>query len=423
MKHWPIGGSTAGRTYRCPGWALAASQGFRPAPSGARVVSNATPGLPAKRGTFCHAQLEWLVREALKGAHDWALSDDDITLFVGAARAQALDLTDDPRGYVRDKLGHAFETLGELLQATPAGKVLIEYSIAADWAPEIVGGTVDYAWITDDEIHVLDYKSGDGALHMLPRELPDSPDAYPDILCQLVFYAGMLFDADMVEGRGVCLHALHAHRDTTIHTWLSLTHEQFAHVWEKLVGPAVEDAADMWDAGAFLPGALRPGAHCQYCPTQPFCPALEDKLRAAARAKLTPEALERTAEILELAEALKGLETHAKELMQAALEGGQDVPGWKLVQKRRSRSWLDEAGVLAAFKAQRIDPALFLKTSLLTPAQAEKVCKQHDLDPETLLGEHIALSPTELTIAPESDSRPSQPPLEALIDQLATLEH
>lgn len=129
------------------------------------------------------------------------------------------------------------------------------------------------------------------------------------------------------------------------------------------------------------------GGHCKFCKGAGACPALRDQSLAIARTAfggsnawieppvaptdLDPRGLADVMAAAHLIEIwLKSVKAHA----HAQAEAGVEIPGWKLVQKRASRSWSrgeDEVIKRAldlGYPAAKIAPP-----KCLTPAQVEKV--------------------------------------------------
>ena len=99
------------------------------------------------------------------------------------------------------------------------------------------------------------------------------------------------------------------------------------------------------------------------------------------------------------------VESFLKDLQQLAhglLEEGNQVPGWKLVNKRATRQWTDEEKAIAFLTQQEVYP--FADPKVISPAVAEKALKKAKQNlPDDLV---IAVS-SGSTIAPESDPRPA----------------
>jgi hypothetical protein len=106
-------------------------------------------------------------------------------------------------------------------------------------------------------------------------------------------------------------------------------------------------------------------------------------------------------------------------LVQAVLEDGGEVPGWKLVQKRASRKWSDEEAVEKKLKALKISLMdAKERPTLKSPAQIEKLCKAEGKD-FTKLADLVVSESSGTTLAPASDKRPAVVSLPKQLDQLA----
>ena len=165
---------------------------------------------------------------------------------------------------------------------------------------------------------------------------------------------------------------------------------------------------------------LAAGDHCKFCPAKPRCPAIEEKALAVARdvfsdpivygdeaplvtARDLPET--RIAEIVKLApmvrEWLDSIELEAKR----RLEGGLDVPGYKLVAGQKKRQWTDEEAVKRWAKENAITP---YDIKLLSPAGVEEICKRTKIPFPAALVTRPAGSPSLVAV---TDKRPSIGPV------------
>jgi hypothetical protein len=88
------------------------------------------------------------------------------------------------------------------------------------------------------------------------------------------------------------------------------------------------------------------------------------------------------------------------------LEQGDDVPGWKMVEKRGYRKWIeDDTVVEAALLTAGMKDDDLHTVKLVSPAQAEKALGKKNYEEVA----HLAASVSEgLTIAPAEDKRPAQ---------------
>ena len=90
-------------------------------------------------------------------------------------------------------------------------------------------------------------------------------------------------------------------------------------------------------------------------------------------------------------------------LAHQVLDKGGKVPGYKLVAKRATRQWVDEAAVKQSLLAV-LDESEVIETKLISPAVAEKLLKKQSLKlPE---GSTVSISSGN-TMASESDPRPA----------------
>jgi hypothetical protein len=91
-------------------------------------------------------------------------------------------------------------------------------------------------------------------------------------------------------------------------------------------------------------------------------------------------------------------------LAEEMLKKGRAVPGWKMVPKRATRSWVKESDAVHWLDGKGLEPKEIYSTALLSPAQMEKVLKKRKLAlPDDLV---VAVS-SGTTIAAESDPRPA----------------
>lgn len=115
--------------------------------------------------------------------------------------------------------------------------------------------------------------------------------------------------------------------------------------------------------------------NCKYCPHSLYCVALSkfegidlDKVDAW---KLKPDFLKQTLEESKIME--EAAKSRIKQIVHAALEGAT-VEGYKLSQGRRLRSWKDvDAMIYYVNRERKVPKSKITKTSVLTPAQCEKV--------------------------------------------------
>ena len=363
MQHSKIvGGSTAKRVIACPGSVALVGQ-MPPKPSSSY----------ADEGTLLHDVISKLLDYG-EGA--------DPRQMLGSRYADAV-LTED---LLERKLLPALAALDEI---DPNGEM--EYATESrvgfgDLLPGVFGST-DLLGRIGDRAIVLDWKFGDG----VAVEVEEN--------AQLLFYAAaamrtqttkwVFFGATEVEL--IIVQPPYTKR------WVT-TNERILQFEAELVA-AVKRAAQ--------PDApLASGDHCKWCAAKPVCPLMTGAIDRLTRAKIDALPVDQIAHYLGQ---IPMVESFLKDLQQLAhqmLEDGKTIPGWKLVNKRATRKWINEEEAYEWVVRTRpagsdIDPYELKQKS---PAAIEKEFKKHKIElPADLV---VAVS-TGSTLAPESDPRPA----------------
>ncbi len=149
---------------------------------------------------------------------------------------------------------------------------------------------------------------------------------------------------------------------------------------------------------------MKTGKWCKWCAAKAICP---EQKKVAEAVLVHPEISADDLQIrLKLAEQMidwaKGVQDFAHQQMDA----GTEIPGYKLVAKRATRKWEDEAAAEKRLKGMRLTKAqTHTEPKLLSPAQIEKICKKADKKfPEDMVIKHRSPG---TTLVPESDKRPA----------------
>jgi len=165
------------------------------------------------------------------------------------------------------------------------------------------------------------------------------------------------------------------------------------------------------------------GAHCKWCSAKSVCPKIREQVNEACQMTFAPvetetpvlepptvEALtiEQISHIMKLIPTVESFIESVQERAKELLNQGVEIPGFKLVQKRATRKWVDEDEVRAAFGEQAVE----LKVK--SPAQLEKIVGKE------AVAEYVTLSEPGVTIAPESDKRQAVVPVQQAFDCLDT---
>ncbi len=167
--------------------------------------------------------------------------------------------------------------------------------------------------------------------------------------------------------------------------------------------------------------SFKTGDHCRFCPAKIICP--EQSTKALAQAQIDfDEDFERVnlpSEIKELIpsgeklgnflNACDKIENWIGAMREHAfhqLNKGAKIPGWKLVEKRSTRKWVDAAKV-EKLVSKRYGEKAFSKPELLSPAQLEKVVGKE------FVSMHVSKVSSGFTLAREDDSRAGTSRLES----------
>jgi hypothetical protein len=124
---------------------------------------------------------------------------------------------------------------------------------------------------------------------------------------------------------------------------------------------------------------LKQGDHCRWCPAAPVCPLLKSKAQELAKqvfaASIAGEESNgydaaALADTLDWLPILEAWIKNVREFSYAEAEKGHDIPNYKLVEKRATRKWRDEASAIVWLMDAGVHP--YAEPSLITPAVAEK---------------------------------------------------
>lgn len=361
--HALLSASSSSRWLKCPPSAVAAS-----------LYPN-TETEYTREGTLAHEVAELVARSRLNRGDNIFGSPwrDDVT-------PEMIRHAESYADYIQEQI------------KSPGAVVLLEQRLDfSPWVPEGFG-TGDCLIIQGTHLDVIDYKYGQGV------EVSAINNS------QMRLYGlGALHDfGDIYEIETVSLHIFQPRKDNiSVEDICAAELRAWA---EMVVKPTAADAA----AGR---GNHSPGAHCRFCPHAGVCPALastclamcgeEGVERPIAVPSLTPQEV---ADILSQEPMISAWLKAVKERALASLLEGGEIPGFKVVAGRASRSWADELEVCDALIKAGYTREQITKTEVLSPAQMEKVLGKKKA--AELIAGHILSIPGSPTLAPETDKRP-----------------
>jgi hypothetical protein len=277
------------------------------------------------------------------------------------------------------------------LSATPyvAVEKKIDYSA---YAPEGFG-TVDCLIIGGDTLYVTDFKYGKG--------IPVSAENNP----QMKLYALGAYQAYSFLYPIKSIHlAIIQPRLNSISEFTLSFDELLA--WGESIKPIAQKAYN--GEGEFVPGE-----HCKFCRAKAQCRARAEQYTALDDFKqLKPPLIsnEEVGEILIKAENLDAWVKALKEYALAEVLKGKEIAGWKAVEGRGSRTFVDQDAAFKWLIEHNVDEAMLYERTPLTVAKIEKVLAKQEF--RSLLEEpgHVVKSTGKPTLAPIGDKRKSVTP-------------
>ena len=249
-------------------------------------------------------------------------------------------------------------------------------------------GTGDCLIISDDRLHIIDFKYGMGVL----VEAEGNPQMKLYALGALAVYDA-LYDI-----REVSMTIFQPRREN-VSTW-TVSVEDLKAWAENELKPRAKAAYD--GEGEYLPGEW-----CTFCRAAVRCRArAEEKLKLAQTEFRMPPLLT-DAEIEEILAVLPDLTKWANEItayaLDAALNHGKEWNGFKVVEGRSVRKYRDEAAVAEAAKEAGYKD--IYRQSLIPLTEMQRLMGKDRF--EEILGGLITKAPGRPTLVPISDKRPA----------------
>lgn len=369
-----VGGSTAGRVLKCPGsYELSKSM-----PQG----DNSSPY--AAEGTGLHNAIEWCL-EAQANGDD---ADEVIGMTFPAGTGQTLKITKD---LWNECLEPSLEAYDEVVGSSHLDR-LIEVTSTFPGIPRAFG-TADIVYrrvLGDGSVvaGILDWKFGRGV----------SVEA--DGNSQLYFYLWSCLNdpktADMFSDVTTFEVVIVQPRLRGNRADVAEVHIDDLRIW------ASELVAAYKEATGPQPGFVE-GPHCKFCKGKPKCALKTGAVRQALL--LDPNDLKNLSEAMHLVRRIEDWARDVEKLAHQQMEEGQIVEGFKLVQKRATRQWVDEEITEAWMRKHGVKVGtMMVPKKLRSVTQLEKALKGSKYSiPES----QIQKVSSGTTIATADDKRPA----------------
>ncbi|HOW22787.1 MAG TPA: DUF2800 domain-containing protein [Sedimentibacter sp.] len=258
-------------------------------------------------------------------------------------------------------------------------------------------GTGDCVIISDDRLHIVDFKYGMGVL----VDAVDNPQMKLYALGALAIYDS-LYDINEVS------MTIFQPRRENVSTWTVPVEELKSWAEEELKPKAVKAYNGE--------GEYMPGEWCTFCKAAVRCRArAEEKLKLAQTEFKMPPLLTDN-EIEEILFILPDLTKWANEITayatDAAVNHGKEWNGFKVVEGRSVRKYKDEDAI--ADKAEASGYKDIYRKSLIPMTEMQKLMGKTKF--EEILGDLIFKPPGKPTLVPNSDKRPAMNVADAKIE-------
>ena len=327
----------------------------------------------AREGTAAHALCEHKLKRALHMRSRRPVSDYDSD--------EMEECTDAYVDFVMEQ----YETAKQVCE-DPV--ILIEQRLDFSCYVPDGFGTGDCLIISDDRLHIIDFKYGMGVL----VEAEGNPQMKLYALGALAVYDA-LYDI-----REVSMTIFQPRREN-VSTW-AIPVEDLKAWAENELKPRAKMAYD--GEGEYLPGEW-----CTFCRAAVRCRArAEEKLKLAQTEFRMPPLLT-DAEIEDILAVLPDLTKWANEIaayaLDAALNHGKEWNGFKVVEGRSVRKYRDEEAVAEAAKEAGYKD--IYRQSLIPLTEMQRLMGKDRF--EEILGGLITKAPGRPTLVPKSDRRPA----------------
>ncbi len=249
-------------------------------------------------------------------------------------------------------------------------------------------GTGDCVIIADGTLHIIDLKYGQGVL----VKAEDNPQMKLYALGALELFDG-IYDISSVS------MTIYQPRRDNVSTY-TVFKESMYHWADEVLKPIAELAFNG-------DGQYQPGDWCRFCRASVHCRARADEnLKLASYEFALPPVLS-DEEIANILASIDDLTNWATTIIayaaDAAINHGKEWPGFKVVEGRSNRKFVDEGKVAEAAKVAGYRD--IFKQSLITITEMEKLMGKASFN--EILGGLVIKPPGKPTLVPLSDKRPA----------------
>jgi len=352
----------------------------------------------AEEGTFAHSLAELIINYNLHNMTKAAFNKKFEVLKKNQYYCQ------DMQDYIDEYVRQIWEFVNEAKAKCKDVIVLTEQRLDFSAFVEDGFGTGDIVIIGDDELHIIDLKYGKG----VGVTAEDNPQIRLYGIGAVEAFS-MIYDFDRVKM-------------TIIQPRLEMTTSETLTVDELITwaDTEVRPRAALAMAGE---GEFVVGDHCRFCRARAICRArAEYNLELTKMEFSLPELLqdEEIGEVLRKAEQLANWVTDITEWALQEAINGKKWDGWKLVEGRSNRKYLDDIKVADKLKDAGYDEAVLYEKKLYGITAMEKLVGKKKFT--ELLNDLIEKPQGKPTLVDESDKRPELSSVQSAKDDFAEQE-
>ena len=285
-------------------------------------------------------------------------------------------------------LEYVTDTIETIRKSCPDAEVMVEQRL--DFSNYVKGGfgTGDLVIVADDVLQVIDLKYGKG----VAVSAEDNPQMKLYALGALNLY-DYLYDIKTI-------------RMAIVQPRLDRISEWEISVGE-LKGWAENTLRPIAELAARGDGEFKSGDHCRFCKLKATCRKRAEKMLETAKYDFAPPAElcdEEVVRILTIASELAKWADDIFAYAQAkAVNEGKKWDGFKLVEGRSNRKYVDEAKVVEVCRENGYTLSQIFKSTLIGITDMEKLMGKKQF--KELLGEYVHKPKGKLTLVPMSDKR------------------
>ena len=332
----------------------------------------------AKEGSLAHEIAELKVRKLI----DPGLTSRKFTVAMKKLKEKEL-YQEEMQGYTDEYVEFIQE---QMYSYSTTPHTAVEQKV--DFSQYVPGGfgTADCILISNDTLHIIDFKYGKG----VPVSVENNK--------QLLLYAlGAYLAYEMIFPIAHIKMSIVQPRLANIDTWeCSLDYLlEFAKIAQEKATMALKGEGD-----------FNCGEHCKFCKAKAICKERANINLELAKYEFKTADLLTLEEIGEILQKAQDLNNWVKELEKYALAEslkGNNVPGWKAVNGRGSRSFKDTDEAIKVLTDNGIAEELLFERKYLTLAQMEKTVGKKEFN--SLVGDLIVMNVGKPTLVDASDKR------------------